>query len=105
MINTINVKGKMVGYVQNNIFRKKVKGSKHFLRKPPAIAFDKSAIQIASQYKADRIRVLDKETGIVYHTTMYYFEKNNFEINRGHGTQQAMVLNQWRTYQYIKKEK
>ena len=93
--NKIHVSGKMVGWVESNTFYKKIQGSKHLLKKPPAIAFDTISIQIAIQYGADRIRVLDKETDIVYSCVMRDFELNQFSIDRGYGRQVAMVLNKW----------
>ena len=86
----------MVGWVESNTFYKKIQGSKHLLKKPPAIAFDTVSIQIAVEYGADRIRVLDKETDFVYSCLMRDFELNQFSIDRGYGKQSAMVMGKWK---------
>lgn len=93
----VTVKGKQVGYVIGDIFRKRVKASKHFLRKPPAIAFDKASIDIAKEYGATKIRVLDIEDDVIYSATMWDLENNGFDIDRGYGKQVAMLKSKWNT--------
>jgi len=94
-LKNIMIKNKVVGIVVNDCFFKKVNGSKHFLRTPPAIAFDKSTITTAIKYGAKSIRVLDKDTEIVYEADMDYFNEFNFSINRGFGHQVALMLDNW----------
>jgi len=93
----INVNGKKVGVVRVDIFYKTVLGSKHFLKKPPAIAFDIQSIDIAEEYGATKIAVLDMETNVIYSTTMWDLRDKGFEINRGHGRQIALLLSKWKT--------
>ena len=58
---------KVVGTVEGNTFSKTVDSSKHFLRTPPAIAFDELALSQAEEMGASRIKVKDKLTGITYY--------------------------------------
>jgi|TARA_B100001245_G_C22752749_1_gene364449 hypothetical protein len=95
-MNRVHVRGKQVGWVENDIFYKRIHGSKHFLRKPPAIAFDRISIMSAIEYGALKVRVLDVETDVVYSTTMRDLEDNGFNINRGHGEQIAMGMKRWK---------
>ena len=45
---------KVVGTVEGNTFSKTVDSSKHFLRTPPAIAFDELALSQAEEMGASR---------------------------------------------------
>lgn len=96
-MNRVIIKGKQVGFVIGDIFRKRVKASKHFLRKPPAIAFDKISIDIAKEYGATKIRVLDIEDDVIYSATMWDLENKGFDIDRGHGKQIAMLKSEWKS--------
>ena len=94
----IIVKNKKVGFVSGNTFFKRVKASKHFLKKPPAIAFDVVSLDIAMEYGADKIRVLDTENDVIYSATIQDVLTNGWEINyKNFGKQVAMVKSKWDT--------
>jgi len=88
----ITAGSKTFGIVQGDELRKSVFGSKHFLRKPPAIAFDKGALDRAEAAGAVRVRVVDQETGTVYSATIAHIRRAGLEIDRGWGTQLALPL-------------
>ena len=71
------VNGKPVARIENRSYIKTVSGSRHFLRVPPAIAFD------ADTWDAYRSLTADQ------------FDSKRFEIDRGFGRQYAVVLDAW----------
>ena len=93
----IYVGRKVVGYVEDGIFFKSVQGSKHFLRKPPAICFDVSTLNTARSSWATQVRVYDKESGLVYVAPLENIERYGFKFNRGFGNQIGLVMEQWET--------
>lgn len=86
---------KIVGYVQGQTFFKRIKSSKHFLRKPPAIAFDTSSLCDAELLGARFVQVTDSESGKVYKASIDQIWVEGFSLNRGHGQQQALHLSKW----------
>lgn len=91
----IQAGNKTFGLIVGDEFRKSVFGSKHFLRKPPAIAIDQGALDRAEEAGAVRVRVVDKETGWVYSATIAHIRRAGLEINRGWGFQRALPLESW----------
>ncbi len=87
--------GKVYGVIENRTLKKRIVGTKHFLRKPPAIAIDADLFQ---RYRAefDTIEVQDVETGAVYRLSARSFEALAFPLERGYGQQLAVVLSRWR---------
>jgi hypothetical protein len=86
-----------VGVVEGDVFMKRISGSKHFLRKPPAIAFDISSLQHAEEAGATIVQVTDVDNGEMYRCTMHRIWQKGFEIDRGHGAQQAVTMENWTT--------
>lgn len=87
--------GKVVGKVKSAVFSKQIKGSKHLLLKPRAIALDVDSLRQAKDYGAKTIRITDMESGIVYSCDMAHFDRHSFELNRGFGSQRALPLDRW----------
>lgn len=87
--------GKVVGSVVGDTFRKTVIGSQHFLRQPPAIASDVSALMQAERAGAAWVEVLDKETKTIYRATIELIRTNGLEIKRGYGKQLALPMAWW----------
>lgn len=87
--------GKVYGVIENRTLKKRLAGTKHFLRNPPAIAIDADLFQ---QYRAefDTIEVQDVETGVVYRLSAKQFESWCWELERGYGKQYAVLLSRWR---------
>jgi hypothetical protein len=91
----VDNRGHTVGRVRETTFEKELNGSKHFLRVPPAIAFDLITLERAKQAGADRIRILDRDAGIIYQATFSRIETDGFKFNRGYGEQIALKLHLW----------
>jgi len=86
---------KVVGNVKGDTLHKTVDSSKHFLRTPPAIAFDELALSEAEKMGATKIKVKDKLTGITYHSTIDAVRSRGFAFNRGFGSQVGLALSEW----------
>lgn len=87
--------GKRVGSVIGKSFIKRVNSSKHFLRQPPAIAFDLASLLQAEDAGAMLVEIFDKCTGKVYRTAISTIWTYGFEVNRGYGKQIALELPFW----------
>ncbi len=86
---------KVVAEVRGDTLKKSIKGSAHILRYPPAIAFDISSLKQAQLVGAKYVRVIDKESGDVYFSTMENIWENGVEFNRGCGDQIYLTLDRW----------
>lgn len=92
----IKAQGKIIGYLENHTFLKRVHGSKHMLRKPPGWCISKQAFIAEVMPQADTIVVEDTETGVSYQCSMEVFAEHAFEIERGgFEPQLALGLNHW----------
>ena len=92
----IYVGNRLVGWVSDGIFRKRLRASEHFLRKPEAIAFDVSSLQDAEAQGARIVSVTDVETGTEYEAFISTIWADGFSVNRGHGKQRALRISLWR---------
>jgi hypothetical protein len=73
---------------------KKVNGSKHKMKVPPAWALDAVSLNsFGSRLKA--INLLDQETGLNWATSIENFRAHAFDFNRGYGKQYALPLKYW----------
>lgn len=86
---------KPIGYVSGLFFRKTITGSKHILRKPPAIAFDRSTLDDAEQAGATHVSVTDCETSKVYCAPIADVRRYGFAVPRGHGNQIGLSLDHY----------
>ena len=91
----IKVNNKVVGKVKGGTFKKRLTASKHFLKKPPSIAFDVTSLLQAKYAGAEAIEINEVETGSIYFTTMNKVFKKGIRLNRGHGNQIALTLENW----------
>lgn len=91
----IYVGSKTVGAVKGDCFFKRVMASAHFLRKPPAIAFDVSTLRDAEAAGAKWVEVTDAESGRVYRASMATVWERGKGFNRGYGAQWFLPLNEW----------
>jgi hypothetical protein len=91
----VKAQGKIIGYLEEGAFIKVVTGSKHRLRYPPAWAIDAEAFDTEVKPNATEIVVIDRETGIKYHTPVQTFDRLKGELNRGFGRQYFLLLNHW----------
>ena len=65
----IRVGRQVVGEVQGDTFHKRLRASVHFLRIPPAIAFDVMTLDDAERAGARRVEVTDLESRSEEHTS------------------------------------
>ena len=91
----IGSNGKVVGTVIKDTLHKRVNSSKHFPRKPPAIAFDKDCIEKAKELGATKIMVHDIDTKKRFMANYKEFEENSIKLNRGFGEQLALPISMW----------
>lgn len=88
----IYLKQTAIGYVSGRTFHKVIVGSKHLLRRPPAIAFDRCTLADARRAGALAVAVTDRETGRTYRATLDTIETDGFAVRRGFGDQVALAL-------------
>lgn len=93
--NNISVGTQVVGKVLNGVFTKRVCGSRHFLRKPPAIALDIDTLEQALRLGATKVEVYDMESGMFYRAKIDLIFEKGFRFNRGFGDQIALCLSRW----------
>jgi len=96
-VNTpIKAHGKIIGYLRDHTFIKRVRGSKHMLRKPPAWCISKEAFCEQIMSSTENIIVEDIESGLVYECPTEVFAEHAFEIQRGNFEPQlALGLKNW----------
>ena len=91
----VKLDNKVVGTVSGDTLSEQVDSSKHFLRTPPAIAFDELALSKAEELGASKIKVKDKLTGITYYSSIEAVRSRGFTFNRGFGNQIGLSLTEW----------
>lgn len=84
--------GRAVGRITGRTFAKTITGSKHLLRQPPAIAFDRSTLRDARAAGAVVVAVTDAETRRTYRATIDDIETHGFAVRRGYGDQVALPI-------------
>ena len=97
----MNVKlanGKVVGEFVGEVFVKRVSGTKHFLRRPPAIAFDISTLTEAERLGANTVHIIDEDTDRSRWASVELIRTKGFSFNRGFGLQIALPLTEWREH-------
>ncbi len=93
----IKAQRKVIGYLQDHTFTKRVIGSKHKLRKPPAWCISKEAFCEQIMPDTNNIIVEDTESGLIYECPTKVFAEHAFEIQRGDFEPQlALGLRFWR---------
>jgi len=92
----IEAEGKVIGYLEGDCFRKRVVGSKHKLRKPPAWCISKQAFYEEVLPNTENIIIEDTESGLIYECLTKVFDEHAFEIQRGNFEPQlALTLKHW----------
>jgi len=92
----IKAQGKIIGYLQDHTFIKRVQGSKHMLRKPPAWCISKQAFCEEILPNTEEIIIKDMESELSYECPTQVFAEHAFEIQRGNFEPQlALTLNHW----------
>jgi hypothetical protein len=88
---------RQVGAVKDGVFHKRVQGSRHFLRKPPAIALDVESLARAEVAGARSVEIDDEETGLTYRADFETIRAHGLRIDRGFGEQIALPFQRWNT--------
>ncbi|MBC7234245.1 MAG: hypothetical protein H5T69_00265 [Chloroflexi bacterium] len=83
------------GQIIGDVWSKRAMRSRHFLRRPPAIAVDLSDLEAAEACGARLLCVRDTESGATYWATLDTIRRHGFTLDRGHGVQVALPLNRW----------
>lgn len=92
----VTVEGKIAGYIRGDSFHKRVIGSKHQLRKPPAWCISKEAFCERVLPNTENIIIEDVAAGVSYECPTKVFAERAFEIQRGNFEPQlAMELRFW----------
>ncbi len=91
----IYLNGRCVGQVRAGVFSKSAHASKHFLRRPKAICYDRCVLVDAEAAGARLLLVRDQESGRVYSTPLATFWAHCFEVHRGFGAQVGLGLDHW----------
>ena len=92
----IFVNGRPVGHVEGDTFYKTLRASIHFLRRPPAIAFDVSSLYDAQDAGATKVHITDIETGRKYVARIADILRDGRRFDRGFGEQIYYLLTRWR---------
>jgi hypothetical protein len=88
---------RQVGAVRDGVFYKRVQGSRHFLRKPPAIALDMESLARAEIEGARSVEIQDQETDLNYRADFDTIWAHGFRFDRGFGEQIGLVFRWWNT--------
>ncbi len=88
-------KGRTVAEITDKLLKKHIYKSKHFLRKPPAIAFDLEIIEAARAAGVERVEAHEDEDKKLYSVDLDRFVKSSIVIDRGAGPQLALPLEYW----------
>jgi len=87
--------GKPVATLCGRTLQKRVRGSVHMLRRPPAWCIDEVIFEQARQDGAQMVEVTDIETRRIYRAAVDAFALHGFKFNRGHGDQIGLALSHW----------
>jgi hypothetical protein len=88
--------GRFVGTVSGDVFRKKLRKSRHMLHSPLGWASDEDILVFITQLGVDKFVIDEIEEGITYEATLDSFYKYGILIDRGYGQQRALPLRFWR---------
>lgn len=93
----IRVGKKIVGTVENGVFTKRLH-SEHFLRVPPAIAFDKQTLFDAIDAGAIMVHIINVDNKRHYWATMELIFRLGKDVpDYGHGKQFCLELAYWKS--------
>ncbi len=92
--NILYIGSKIAGKVRGNTLYKRIK-PEHYLRQPPAIAFDVSILDQAEKSGAIHVVVTDSSNGTQYKSTIRHIREAGFYFNRGYGDQVGLPLAGW----------
>ena len=79
----VRVGTRIVGYIEDGVFYKKVKGSRHQLKVPPAWCISSEAFDDYILPDCYQIVVEDQESGVTYKVSTVVFQRHCFRVERG----------------------
>jgi hypothetical protein len=91
----IYIAQRVIGVVVGDTFQKSIVGSKHMLRRPRAICFERCTLRDAAAAGATCAAILDKETNTEYAISFESIHAHSFPVLRGHGDQIGVTLEHW----------
>ena len=93
----IKIGGRVSGFFmpKTKTYYRRIIGSKHLLKKPLAITNDVEALVKAESLGADRVRIVDSESGIEYSAPVQLIPEYGVRLNRGYGDQLYLMLGYW----------
>jgi hypothetical protein len=94
-LSPIYIAQRVIGSVIGDTFHKTISATKHVLRRPKAIAFDRCTLRDAAAAGATCAAILDRETGTTYTISFETIDRHSFPVLRGHGDQVAVTLEHW----------
>ena len=90
---------RLIGYIRDRVFRKKVKGSIHLFKKLDAWGIDAEVFKKKLINEVDEIRVLDEEEGVVYQVGILMFDTHGKYLHfPPHRAQIFLPKDKWTTY-------
>jgi len=87
---------RMIGSLKEGVFRKRVKKSKHLMRKLNAWGIQFDALMELNKQGCTEIRILETEENKVYSTPLEVIWKQGKVENFGDGDQAFLPLSQWK---------
>jgi len=85
------------GVVAEGVWHKRVRGSLHRLRRPPAWAVDLADLEAAEALGVRLVAIHDQEAERDYWASIGIIRRRGFVLNRGFGEQVALPLAGWRS--------
>ena len=79
--NYFNNKGKLAGYLKDNIYRKQVNSKKHKMKIYDAYGISSNIVVELEKEGCEEIRIKETDTEIIYRTSLDNFIKNGIERN------------------------
>jgi hypothetical protein len=83
---------KIVGFIEGDTFKKKVKRKKHYHERFGAYAIQKSLIRTLQKHNVKFVEIFETDTGNIHKTPLSNFLKYTFERDFGHGPQLFLPL-------------
>jgi len=88
--------GKKIGVIDNRVFKKRVRGSVHFVHHPDLmIAIQALPFDNLIKNKIDSIEVYNIESEDTFRISVEDFIAKKTDIDRGFGRQYAVVYEEW----------
>lgn len=87
--------GRIVGILEGEVLKKKVRRSVHLLRQPRGWAWDVSILEEAEEHGALYTELIDEESTKIYWAPLSEFQSHGVSIDRGFGKQIVLPLAYW----------